>query len=249
MSTPKVFVHGNPETAVVWDRLVAELERRGVANIHRLSPPAFGSPVPDGFACTRVEYLVWLIGELEAFGEPVDLVGHDWGAGHTYGVAAERPDLLRSWAADCGGMLHPDYVWHDAAEMWLTPEVGEQVVAVMAELEPDALVEGWHVDRELAEHLTAHLDQQMGAAILALYRSAAQPTLSDLGDRLARSGRRPALMFDPTADPYVPSALAGPVAERLGAELVHLDGQAHWWIWDAPIPAADALTAFWAELD
>ena len=33
--------------------------------------------------------------------------------------------------ADCAGLLHPDYVWHDAAQAWQTPEVGEQAIAAM----------------------------------------------------------------------------------------------------------------------
>ena len=46
---PKVFVHGNPETAAIWDDLVGELAARGVSDVVRLSPPGFGAPVPDVF--------------------------------------------------------------------------------------------------------------------------------------------------------------------------------------------------------
>ena len=41
-----VLVHGNPETAAIWDPLIAELGRDDVV---ALSPPGFGAPVPDGF--------------------------------------------------------------------------------------------------------------------------------------------------------------------------------------------------------
>lgn len=248
MNAPKVFVHGNPETAVVWDRLAGELEQRGVGPIHRLSPPAFGAPVPEGFAGSRTDYRDWLIGQLEAFGEPVDLVGHDWGAGHTYGVAAERPDLLRSWAAGCAGMLHPDYEWHAAAQLWLTPDVGEQVVALMTTLTAEAFAKGRDIDLELATHITDHLDDQMGAAILTLYRSAAQPALRTLGDQLAAAERRPALLIVPTVDEFVPAELAASVADRLGADVARFEGLGHWWMWNAPGQAAEALTAFWSRL-
>ena len=40
-----VLVHGNPETAAIWDDLREQLGRDDVI---ALSPPGFGAPVPDG---------------------------------------------------------------------------------------------------------------------------------------------------------------------------------------------------------
>src|SRR5215212_8520348 len=134
---PKVFVHGNPETSFVWSMLVPELEARGVDDIVLLSPPGFGAPVPDDFHGTYQEHRDWLVAEIEAIGEPVDLLGHDWGAGHVFAAAATRPDLLRSWAGDCGGLMHPDYAWHRAAALWQTPGEGEAAVAGMIALTPE----------------------------------------------------------------------------------------------------------------
>ena len=93
---PVVLVHGNPETAAIWDDLRLALGRDDVL---ALSPPGFGTPLPDGFAATGDAYRDWLIEELRPIGEPVDLVGHDWGGGHTIRVAMERPELLRSWCS------------------------------------------------------------------------------------------------------------------------------------------------------
>jgi pimeloyl-ACP methyl ester carboxylesterase len=103
------FVHGNPETAAVWDPLLAELERAGVsrAELVCLSPPGFAAPWPAGFGATVRDYRDWLIGELTDVGEPVDLVGHDWGGGHVVNVAMSRPDLIRSWASDVVGIFDP----------------------------------------------------------------------------------------------------------------------------------------------
>ena len=126
---PAVFVHGNPESAAIWELLTPLLNRDDIV---LLSPPGFGAPTPPGWNATRVEYLDWLVTQLEAIGEPVDLVGHDWGGGHVAGVALTRPDLLRSWAIDLGGILHPDYVWHDMAQVWQTPGEGEAFVEAVA---------------------------------------------------------------------------------------------------------------------
>ena len=70
-----VFVHGVPETAALWDKVRAQFDDETVA----LSLPGFGCARPDGFSATKDAYAQWLVGELEQFDEPVDLVGHDWG--------------------------------------------------------------------------------------------------------------------------------------------------------------------------
>lgn len=77
-----VFVHGVPETASLWDKVRSHIEAESVA----LTLPGFGCPRPDGFGATKDEYVEWLVAELDTFDEPVDLVGHDWGASLTYRV-------------------------------------------------------------------------------------------------------------------------------------------------------------------
>ena len=84
----KFFVHGNPETSHIWDSLIEALTERGVSDVTALSPPGFGCPLPEGFEPNQLGYRQWLIERLEAAGGGVDLVGHDWGAGHVYGVLA-----------------------------------------------------------------------------------------------------------------------------------------------------------------
>ena len=120
---PAVLVHGNPETPALWDPLRSFLTRRDVIAVHL---PGFGRPTPARFGATKEEYVAWLVAELEAIGEPVDLVGHDWGGGFVLRVASTRPDLISSWVSDVLGLLDPDYVWHDFAQIWQTPGAGEQ---------------------------------------------------------------------------------------------------------------------------
>ena len=132
--TTKVFVHGVPETSAVWDALVHELHSQGVTNIVRLSPPGFGAPTPAGWGATVVEYRDWLLGELAQIDGPIDVVAHDWGAGMLFAALSAKPQVARSWAADCVGLLHPDYVWHPSATEWQTPDVGEAAVAGLVAL-------------------------------------------------------------------------------------------------------------------
>jgi pimeloyl-ACP methyl ester carboxylesterase len=243
----KVFVHGNPETTFVWSDLVPELNRRGVDDIVLLSPPGFGAPVPDGFGGTRIDHRDWLIGEIEQLGEPVDLVGHDWGAIHTYSVAAERPDLLRTWSADCAGLVHPDYEWHPAAQVWQTEGAGEASIAEIAALTGEQIAATFGVPTRLAPNMAEHLDATMGDAILRVYRSAVQPVMRDLGDQLAAADRRPALLIHATADAFVPPEMVFDVAARTGAEIMTLEGLGHWWMFEDPELAADGFVAFWSR--
>lgn len=246
---PKVFVHGNPETAFVWSPLVRELEARGVSDIIMLSPPGFGAPVPEGFGGTRLEHRDWLIGEIEKIGEPIDLLGHDWGAGHTYAVAAERPDLLRSWAADVAGLIHPDYEWHPNAAVWQREGEGEESIAQMIAMSADELATNLAIPEALAASIAEHLDERMGQAILNVYRSAVQPAMRELGDALAEAERRAALLIDAAADVYVPPEMVNDVSPRIRAQILTLPDTGHWWMWESTSLAADGLVAFWSIAD
>jgi pimeloyl-ACP methyl ester carboxylesterase len=244
---PAVFVHGNPETDAIWRPLLAELGRDDSLC---LSPPGFGAPLPAGFGATRQEYVDWLAGELRAIGGPVDLVGHDWGGGHVLGVAHAHPELCRTWCTDIMGALDPDYVWHDLAQVWQTPDAGEENVSGMAMApRPDltTMFESVGMVGGVAPEVAAAVDEAMGRAILALYRSAAQPAMADLGNAM---GRLPGhgLVVLATEDPYTGGeVLTRRAAERAGARVAVLEGLGRWWMLQAPARGAAMLREFWAS--
>jgi pimeloyl-ACP methyl ester carboxylesterase len=243
-----VLVHGNPETAAVWDPLVAALQRD---DLTCLSPPGFGAPVPHGWDATVTQYRDWLIGELEAIGSPVDLIGHDWGGAHAVSVAMARPDLLRSWVTDAIGIFDPDYVWHHMAQVWQTPGAGEDAIAQMAAQDPHQRAErlaSLGVSLPVAEQLASAYDDAMGRCILALYRSAAQPAMADLGTQIGSAATRPGLAILATEDHFVGTEqMRRRTAQRAGATIATLDGLGHWWMLQDPHQAAITLTHFWSS--
>jgi hypothetical protein len=251
---PRVLLHGNPEVPVIWDDLVGALAERGERDIVRLAPPGFGAPVPPGWEASAAGYRRWLVGELTDLGGEVDLVAHDWGAGHLWALLDGDAHLLRSWAADCAGLIHPDYHWHDAAVAWQTPGVGEELVAAMVAT-PVADTAAGLADAGMGPRAAAAvaeaLDAEMGSCILSLYRSAAQPYLADLGARLAeRPPPVPGLVIVATEDPFAgTAAMATEVAGWLGAATCTLPGRGHWWMGGDPGDVADALVAHWAAVD
>jgi pimeloyl-ACP methyl ester carboxylesterase len=244
-----VLVHGVPETAAVWDLLVASLADLGETDVRRLSPPGFGAPVPDGFNATMHGYRDWLVAELEAIGEPVDLVGHDWGGGHVLNVAMARPDLIRTWVSDVPGLYDAEYVWHDLAQQWQTPEVGEQVVAGLAAMPVSdrvAFLTEAGMAAEIAERVAPGVDEAMGRSILTLYRSAAQPNVAEAGEHLEAAAARPGLALLPTEDHYVGTPEQKQRASaRAGARVEALDGLGHWWMTQDPASAAAVMVDFW----
>jgi len=247
--TRAVFVHGNPETAAIWGPLLAELQHPDVVT---LSPPGFGAPVTAGFGGTADEYVDWLASELEQQGGPVDLVGHDWGGGHVMRIAMTRPDLIRSWAMDIAGCFAPDYVWHDLAQVWQTPQAGEEAVAGMGSLpvtDRAALFESLGMTADIASAVAGAVDETMGRCILSLYRSAAQPAMVRLGEQLGSAAARPGLVIIATEDGYTGGeARARWSAGQAKAEVAVLEGLGHWWMIQRPAAGAAALQKFWSSL-
>ena len=236
---PAFLVHGVADTHRLWDKLRSRLSRRDV-----LAPslPGFGAATPPGFQPTKEAYVDWLIDEIERAGEPVDLVGHDWGSLLVQRVVSLRPDLIRTWA--CGdGPIDREYVWHDLARQWQTPGVGE---AIMAAMSGDALADGLAaggVPAEDARAVASHVDETMKACILGLYRSAVLVG-DEWEDDVARVAR-PALILWSRDDPYVAPRFAERLAARVRGELVLLEGCGHWWPLERPAEAAAALEHFW----
>jgi len=250
MAVTIVLVHGNPETEALWDPLVDALGRNDVI---RLSPPGFGAPVPTGWACGYLDYRDWLVDTLGHIDGPIDLVGHDWGGNHVVNAMMARPDLVRSWATDIIGVFDPDYVWHEAAQIWQTPGAGEQLV--------DALMGGTLSERaerlaalgitgEVGTKVAAGLGPEMGRALLALYRSVSGPVLAEAGRQLENAAAAPGLHLLATADEYTGSEeIRRRAAHRAGARTEVLEGLGHWWMVQDPVRGAEALRGFWKSLE
>jgi pimeloyl-ACP methyl ester carboxylesterase len=238
-----VFVHGVPETAAIWRKVQEAIGEPSIA----VAMPGFGIPRPDGFGATKDDYLGWLLGEIDAVGEPVDLVGHDWGAGLTQRLAVAHGDRLRSWVADCGSLAHPDYEWHAFAQLWQTPEQGEQVMRQQEEQPAEDRAAGlaavFSISQEDALEMASAQDRTMDDCILDLYRSAVPNPHADWGP--LRPSAAPGLIVHPSDDMFSIEPLAREVADALGAGFTVLEATNHFWPYQNPDGAAALLQAFW----
>lgn len=241
-----VFVHGNPETAALWRPLLAELGRDDTVTV---SPPGFGAPIPEGFGATADEYLSWLTTEVEAMGEPVDLVGHDWGANHVMRLACRRPDLVRSWCSDTAGAWAPDYVWHEVSRRFRTPGEGEEIIGAwlaMGASDRRIIFQPAGMASDVVDEMAGAIDEDMGRCILALYRSADEQAFAAWRELLPAAARRPGLVVAPVGDLFGGTeAQYRWAAERAGAPIAVLSGLGHWWMLQDPAAGAAALRRFW----
>ncbi len=236
---PAVLVHGVPDTAQLWDGVRAHLSRTDIVTP---ALPGFASPVPPGFDATKEAYVDWLVAQIEAIGEPVDLVGHDWGSLLVQRVVSIRPDLIRTWAAGAGA-VDRDYVWHDMAQMWQTPEVGEQVMdAMVGDALAVALAETLGADQ--AAIVASHVDDTMKDCILRLYRSAT-PGFGEWHDGVDAISR-PGLVLWGADDPYVTREFGERLARRTGARLEMFADSGHWWPITKPVEVAAGLESLWS---
>jgi pimeloyl-ACP methyl ester carboxylesterase len=247
---PAVFVHGVPETSAIWNGVRAHLDGAAVA----LDLPGFGAPRPAGFAATKDEYARWLADALRGVDGPIDLVGHDWGAGLVMRVVSAHDVPVRSWAVDVAAVFHRDYVWHEIAQVWQTPGVGEERMAESRAVEPGrpggvaTMFRASGAPDADAAAMQAAYDETMGDCILELYRSAVPNPFADWGPQLTGPLSAPGLVLQPTADPFDDPVASAEVAAGLGARTERLEGLGHWWMLQDPAAGAAALRRFWSSL-
>jgi hypothetical protein len=157
---------------------------------------------------------------------------------------------VRSWAADVANLLHPDYVWHDIAQIWQTPGEGEAFVAAQAAQAPAdgaaALAPLFGLELADALEMAEHQDDVMGSCILDLYRSATPNPFAHWGPWSPTAD--PGLVLHATADPFGDVAKGDAVAAMLGARTAAIEGANHFWPYSAPDAAVPVLEAFWASL-
>jgi pimeloyl-ACP methyl ester carboxylesterase len=210
--------------------------------------PGFGNPRPDAFGATMNEYAAWLVAELEAVGEPVDLVGHDWGGILCVRVVALRPDLVTRWVSDTPGAFDPSFAWHELAKIWQTPDAGEEFMdAVAAMSVPDraSTFTGYGVPQVKAEEMARWWDATMSRCILDLYRSATA-VQEEWGPALDGI-TRPGLVLHATGDPFARAEVIQRSARRANARVAILDDLGHFWPMQDPARGAVVLEDFWAS--
>ncbi|MEQ8556873.1 MAG: alpha/beta hydrolase [Henriciella sp.] len=240
----KLFVHGIPDTPIVWSPLVEALGLSETAMCPAL--PGLATPAPMDFAGTPDAYVDWLIAEMEAAFErdgPIDLVGHDWGGLFVVRAACLRPDLIRSWTA-ANAVPDPNDPWPLIAHLWATPLLGEFLMAISPPSDLEKALVRQRMSEGLAAHEAVHWKRESRRAILKLYRSGMKVGASwdsDI-DRIHPRG----LVIWGGSDPYTSDETAETFCKRTGATLELLGNCGHWSIVECTDDVTGALKAHWS---
>lgn len=248
MTTAKLFLHGVPDSPLIWHPLLAALDLGDTA-VAVPALPGFTGPLPAGFPATKEAYADWAVREAEALFAahgPIDIVGHDWGALIAQRVAMLRPDLIRSWAIS-NAVIEPDYRGHRLARIWNTPILGEIFMALS---KPAKLAEGLAMQgmpADIAQEEAAQwASRDKRRAILKLYRSAKGLSFAhDWALDIANLPENGTLIWG-EGDPYVELAVARRYSAATGTPLTVIEGAGHWAIAERPAEVAAALRDFWA---
>lgn len=246
---PVIFVHGNPDSADVWQPF---LDRAGeLGRVIAPDMPGFGrSARPElvDFATLKM----WFGAFVDDLGvDRYRLVVHDWGA-VALAAAAARPERLAKLVVLNAVPLSSGYRWHLVARLWRTPVLGELAVAgmrrsvlrgvdrVYSRLPGPRLVP---TDDGFLDEITGYLDAGMRRAILGLYRSANPSVLRGAGVAL-EDVRCPSLVLWGDADPYLGVEEAYRYGSALADSTVELvPGAGHWCFRDEP-KVVDRVIAF-----
>ena len=241
----RILLSGHPETGAVWEPVADLMDERPQI----WSLPGYGRPLPAGFEASKEGYYAWLVSEIEALGEPVHLVGHDWGGLLTARLASLRPDLLHSWVSDALGVFDPRHQWHPAAVVWQTEGQGEAAVEAAlggSEEQTVGAFGAMGMPEEQARVMHRRLDKLMWSCALQLYRSSTA-IHEEWGPDLEGAAARPGLAII-AENELTERAWAERSAERAGAQVAFLQRLGHWWLLEDPSGAAEVLQHFAASV-
>jgi pimeloyl-ACP methyl ester carboxylesterase len=233
---PALFVHGVPDSAEIWDEVIA-----GVADRYTCHAADFQGvyryAVNPHFPYNQDGYADWLEALVTALGinEPITLVVHDWGGPIGLAWACKYPHRIARVLA-INTVFTSRYRWHFWARVWRTPLLGELAMLLMSPVTiGQELRRG---SRKLSRERIRKMAQGAPSlrstrwTWLKLYRSLDPAKLVDADAQMrALAAKAPVQVLWGEHDPYIPRWVAGSFhTERV--EFV--PGCGHWVPAEAP---------------
>lgn len=244
---PVLFLHGNPDTAELWDGLIDALATS--YRCYAPDMPGFGASKltqdNDFSLDTMATFVSELVDALEIH-EPLRLVMHDFGGPYGFSWAVRNPERVEQIVA-INTFFFPRFRWHFWARVWRTPILGELSVYLMRW--PVARLELGRGSRRLTTaQMRAVYDRvtpETRQTILRLYRATDPEVFEPWQEKLAAlTSHVPTAVIWGMRDPYLPASFI----ERFGAREAHrLEDCGHWPPSERTDDTAALLKSFFAK--
>jgi len=250
---PVLFIHGNPDSADMWDEVIAHL-LDGFRYL-AVDLPGFGqSGAADQFDWSVANRGKWVADVLDALNitEPAIIVAHDHGGPFGASFAVQYPERVKKLVLQ-NTLFQSNYSWHIFGKLWRIPLVGEYL-AFWQQYRITLPIAFWYMKRGSPKLTNAYITDlqktwtwRMGRAMLAVYRASDPQVLAGWEEKLkALIDTKPTLVLWGDLDTYLPVRFAEEW-KAAGAKLVRFPDNGHWLAVEAPTEYAQHLSPFLQE--
>ena len=241
-----LLLHGNPDSADLWDDLMPLL-----ADQYRcIAPdlPGFGrSGIAKSFEASLENTAEWVSDFLHALEitEKVCIILHDVGGFFGIPFAIQYPE--RVWSLTITNtVFFPEYKWHFWARVWRTPILGELSTLWTPKhfFKQELRRGGPGLSEEFLEKTYQHLSPKMQKTVLKLYRAFDLEVFEAWqADYTKMTQTIPLLVVWGDLDKYIPLHFGFAEKFAQGNSVHHLENCGHW----VPAEKPEELTKLWLE--
>ncbi|MGB1287803.1 MAG: alpha/beta fold hydrolase, partial [Aggregatilineales bacterium] len=250
---PVLFIHGNPDSADMWDSVIARLPD----GYRYLAPdmPGFGrsqTPRDFDYSLANRGYWVWDLLIALNITDPVFLVVHDHGGPFGITFAVQQPYQVQGVIV-MNTLYNRDYVWHPMGKIWRTPILGE--IFAYLQILPTSFpimyaYMKWGSPKITIGHvwrLYKYFRPQTMRHMLRLYRASDPEVFIEYDEKwLDFVWQQPVHILWGERDRYLPITIAEKMVAA-GATLTRYPEHGHWLAIENPAAVADEIAAFLAK--
>jgi pimeloyl-ACP methyl ester carboxylesterase len=224
---PILFIHGNPDSADMWDDYLREFSHKYMCISFDI--PGFKrSGTPEGFDFSFESMGQFLAQFLEELGvsDKVTLVMHDFGGAYGLSYAVQFQDKIRSLVVS-NTIVHSKYKWHFWGRVWRTPVVGELSMLLSSKwlFRFELSRSSEKLEKSWMDKCYEEFDKGTQKSVLKMYRAADPWKLEKWQEKLdSLYNEVPTIVLWGEKDAYIPIQFS----KKFGDKVVVFPESGHW---------------------
>ena len=245
---PVFFLHGNPDSADIWDDVITNLQHK--YRCIAIDLPGFGrSKAPLDFDYSFENLGRFLNSVVAAMGidKKINLVAHDFGGAFAMSWAIQQPQQVCRIVVINHPFFIADYQWHAWARIWRTPHIGELSLLLMnwPIFWVSLQIGSRKLTTEKIRNAYSYITPEVKQATLSLYRAANPQDFENWEPRmLETTSKISTMVLWGQHDPYIPTW----VADKFGAnEVIRFGESGHWVPAEIPDRVSSELLRFFTS--